>query len=76
VHDLTDRGFSVRIASRHPEPGRTLRQSGDVEVESVHADVNDDASVASAVAGAYGVVNAVSLYVEHGKQSFRKCGLT
>jgi NADH dehydrogenase len=70
VHDLVDRGFSVRIASRHPEPGRTLRQSGDAEVESVHADVNDDASVASAVAGAYGVVNAVSLYVEHGKQSF------
>jgi len=33
VHDLIDRGFSVRIASRHPEPGRTLRQSGDAEVE-------------------------------------------
>jgi uncharacterized protein YbjT (DUF2867 family) len=70
VRDLIDRGFSVRIASRHPEPGRTLRQSGDAEVESVHADVNDDASVASAVAGAYGVVNAVSLYVGHGNQSF------
>jgi NADH dehydrogenase len=39
-------------------------------VTSVAADVNDEAAVAAAVAGCYGVVNAVSLYVERGGQTF------
>jgi NADH dehydrogenase len=34
--------------------------------EAVRADVHDEASVAAMLAGAYGVVNAVSLYVERG----------
>jgi NADH dehydrogenase len=34
--------------------------------EVIEADVHDEASVAAALAGAYGVVNAVSLYVERG----------
>jgi uncharacterized protein YbjT (DUF2867 family) len=37
----------------------------------LHADVNDDAPVASAVNGAWAVVNAVSLYVERGKDTFQ-----
>jgi NADH dehydrogenase len=32
--------------------------------------LTDERSVADAVAGAYGVVNAVSLYVEHGRETF------
>jgi len=36
----------------------------------VHADVNDDGSVARAVAGAWAVVNTVSLYVERGEDTF------
>ena len=40
------------------------------DIESVHADVNDDGSVARAVAGACAVVNTVSLYVERGKDTF------
>jgi NADH dehydrogenase len=35
------------------------------------ASIDDDRSVAEAVTGAYGVVNAVSLYVEHGQQTFQ-----
>ena len=42
-----------------------------VAIESAHADVNDDGSVARAVAGAWAVVNAVSLYAERGKCTFR-----
>lgn len=34
------------------------------------ADINDEDAVAAAVAGAYGVVNAVSLYVERGTETF------
>jgi NADH dehydrogenase len=36
----------------------------------VEANIHDERSVADALAGAYGVVNVVSLYVEHGQQTF------
>jgi NADH dehydrogenase len=36
----------------------------------MRADINDEAAVAAAVAGAYGVVNAVSLYLERGTETF------
>ncbi len=70
VQRLLERDFSVRIASRHPE--RTAAHFPDVQfgVDSTHADINDDRSIAAAVAGAGGVVNAVSLYVESGRQTF------
>jgi NADH dehydrogenase len=46
--------------------------SGDVpNIETVRADANDEASVATAVSGAWAVVNAVSLYVEHGTCTFQ-----
>jgi NADH dehydrogenase len=64
VGRLLDHGFSVRVATRHPQ-----HQDRD-RVTSVAADVNDEAAVAAAVAGCYGVVNAVSLYVERGGQTF------
>jgi uncharacterized protein YbjT (DUF2867 family) len=71
VRHLRDADLAVRIASRHPNSADSLFP-GDVSgVECVHADVNDDGSVARAVAGAWGVVNAVSLYVEPGKCTFR-----
>ena len=38
-------------------------------IESVY-DANDDSSGAAAVAGTFAVANAVSLYVERGKQTF------
>src|SRR4051812_3720857 len=43
---------------------------GFVNMCTVAADVHDEAAVAAALAGAFGAVNAVSLYVEHGRESF------
>jgi uncharacterized protein YbjT (DUF2867 family) len=70
VRRLRCHGFPVRIASRHPD--RAFRHCGadDLQLRSVEADIHDEQSVADALAGAYGVVNAVSLYVEHGRESF------
>jgi NADH dehydrogenase len=39
-------------------------------IEAVHADVNNVGSVARAVAGAWAIVNTVSLYVERGEDTF------
>jgi NADH dehydrogenase len=70
VQHLLDHGFAVRIASRHPERGRTLFPAGPSGLEFLRAVVSDDQSVRSAVGEAFGVANAVSLYVERGTQSF------
>ena len=68
VRRLLERDFSVRVAARHPE--RVAALFPDVQLDAIHADVNDDRSVAAAVAGIAGVVNAVSLYRESGPQTF------
>jgi uncharacterized protein YbjT (DUF2867 family) len=57
-------GTRVRIASRHPA------QTEDVDIEPIVADAHDERAVAAAVSGADGVVNAISLYVEHGTDTF------
>jgi uncharacterized protein YbjT (DUF2867 family) len=64
VRHLSDSTVTVRIASRHP-----ARAEGDY-VEQVIADAHDERSVEAAVAGADGVVNAISLYAEHGGDTF------
>jgi NADH dehydrogenase len=70
VRHLRSRGFPVRIASRHPDRGHRQFGPDDPQLQSVQADIQDERSVADALAGAYGVVNAVSLYVEHGQETF------
>lgn len=70
VYHLRKRGFFVRIASRHAKHGRDLFGPDDAQSQSIEADIHDPASVAQALAGAYGVVNAVSLYVERGDATF------
>ena len=60
-------GATVRIASRHP-----IRNEGD-NLEQIAANANDEHSVEAAVLGADGVVNAISLYVEHGPDTFHWC---
>src|SRR6516164_4827351 len=57
-------GATVRIASRHPR-----RAEGD-GLEQIAADAHDERAVEAAVAAADGVVNAISLYVEHGADTF------
>ena len=62
---LLDHGCGVRIAARHAAaPGEAGQR--------VAADINDESAVAAAIAGASGVVNAVSLYVERGSQTFHR----
>ena len=70
VRHLRDRGFPVRIASRHPDRGHRLFGPDDPQLQSVEANIHDEGSVADALGGSYGVVNAVSLYVEHGQETF------
>ena len=66
VRHVRDKGFSVRIASRRPK-----RSSGNnPELRSIAADIRERQSIATAVEGAFGVVNAVSLYVERGTETF------
>src|SRR6266852_3025210 len=70
VRHLRKHGFCVRIASRHPDRGHRLFALDDPQLQSVKADIHDERSIADALARAYGVVNAVSLYVEHGQETF------
>ena len=70
VWHLRKAGFFVRIASRHPDRGHRLFGFDDPQLRSVEANIHDEQSIANALAGAYGVVNAVSLYVEHGRETF------
>jgi NADH dehydrogenase len=70
VRHVRDAGFGVRIASRHPERGRTLFAS-DAGFASIRADINDDGSIAAALARSFAAVNALSLYVERGRDTFR-----
>jgi uncharacterized protein YbjT (DUF2867 family) len=64
VRHLRESGTRVRVVSRHP--GR----AEDDGIEQIAADAHDERSVAAAVAGAEGIVNAISLYVEHGSDTF------
>ena len=70
VRHLRDREFPVRIASRHPDRGHSQLGRDDSQLRFVYADIHDERSVADALAGAYAVVNTVSLYVEHGQETF------
>jgi len=70
VRHLRYREFPVRIASRHPDRGHSQFGSDDPQLQFLEANIQDERSVADALAGAYGVVNAVSLYVEHGLETF------
>ncbi len=70
VRHLRKHEFSVRIASRHPDRAQKLFGLEDPHLQSVEADIHDERAVADALAGAYGAVNAVSLYVERGRETF------
>ena len=69
VRHLLDHGFPVRSASRHPERVGSASRP-DAAPETTKADIHDETTVAAALFGAYGAVNAVSLYVERGRETF------
>ncbi len=71
VQHLRDKGHIVQVASRHPENCGKHLGNDMTRLQPLAADIHDERSVAAAVAGAHGVVNAVSLYVEHGKDTFQ-----
>jgi uncharacterized protein YbjT (DUF2867 family) len=64
VCHLRESGARVRMVSRHRGQGE------DDGIERIAAKARDQRSVEAAVAGADGVVNAISLYVEHGSDTF------
>ncbi|MDE5440438.1 NAD(P)H-binding protein [Bradyrhizobium sp. CSA207] len=70
VRHLLDHEFTVRIASRHPDRGRGRPDPENPRLQSVEANIHDERSVANALVGVYGVVNAVSLYRERGAETF------
>jgi len=70
VRHLRKHDFSVRIASRHPDRSRKLFGSDDPCLQSVEVDIRDERMVADVLAGAHAAVNAVSLYVERGQETF------
>ncbi len=64
VRHLHEVGTKVRIVSRHQ--GR----AEDDGIEQIAADAHDERCVEAALADADGAVNAISLYVEHGSDTF------
>jgi uncharacterized protein YbjT (DUF2867 family) len=71
VEHLAGAGEIVRVAARRPERLRTgvnLPRNG--RAIPIAADVRDEKSVAAAVAGVEGVVNAVSAYIEKGDVTY------
>lgn len=70
VRHLLDHGFEVRAASRHPERVRSTLGADTPGLAAIRADIHDGDSIAVALAGASAAVNAVSLYVEHAKETF------
>lgn len=72
VRRLVGAGEVVRVATRHPaRAGAAVSPAEARRTVPIIADVRDEDSVAAAVAGADGVVNAVSAYVEKGDVTYR-----
>lgn len=72
VKRLLEGGFTVRAASRHSARVGPFFSSTGRMPEAVEADILDASSIGSAIAGSEAIVNAVSLYVEQGVQTFER----
>jgi uncharacterized protein YbjT (DUF2867 family) len=70
VRRLHEHGCAVRIASRHLGRAHALFGTDDPRLQAIEGDIRNRQSVADAIAGVRGVVNAVSLYVERGNETF------
>ena len=66
VRSLRANDFTVRVASRHPDKA----EHGDRKIQPIRADIRNPIAVEAALVNAWGVVNAVSLYVEQGSDTF------
>jgi uncharacterized protein YbjT (DUF2867 family) len=65
VRHLHELGTKVRVVSRHRG-----RAEDDGIIEPIAGDAHDERCVEAALTGADGAVNAISLYVEHGSDTF------
>ena len=71
VKRLAKAGYRLRIATRRPNEALFLKTNGTPgQIEIVQANIRDDASTEAALKGADGVVNAVGILFESGKQKF------
>jgi uncharacterized protein YbjT (DUF2867 family) len=70
VDRLRKHDFIVRVASRHANRSRELFGPDGPQFQSLEVDIHDAQAVADALAGSYAAVNAVSLYVERGGETF------
>ncbi|WP_454616738.1 complex I NDUFA9 subunit family protein [Bradyrhizobium cenepequi] len=70
VRHLRNHEFPVRIASRHPDRAHRQSDAGKPQLQFVEANIHDERSVADALVGAYGAINAVSLYREREAETF------
>ena len=70
IRQLQKHGYAVRAASRRAGRGHWPPSVNGPQPQSVAADIHDERSVAGALDGAHAAVNAVSLYVERGRQTF------
>ena len=71
VKRLAERGAVVVAVSRHASEALFLKPFGDVgQVALVDADLNDEAALARALAGAEAVVSSVGILYERGRQRF------
>jgi uncharacterized protein YbjT (DUF2867 family) len=68
---LHEAGIGLRIGSRHPDRSQRLF-GGDTDLlQSIGVDIHNEGSLQKAITGADAIVDAVSLYVEHGFETFR-----
>jgi len=79
VSRLASEGVLVRVAVRNPQNFRINETSGQIRtrIETVRADVRDEASVGRALEGSDAAINAVALYTESGSETFEavhECG--
>lgn len=73
VQSLLEKAFRVRAVSRHPHRAKPKAAATAPNMpEPIEADILDASSIGSAVTGSYAVVNATSLYVEHGDVTFER----
>ena len=73
VKTLAAEGKDVRVGVRHPRRASFLQRYGrDGQIEPVHADVWDEATVATAVKESASVINCVGHYLERGGATFER----
>ena len=71
VKRLAKAGYRLRIATRRPNEALFLKTNGTPgQIEIIQANIRDAASTEVALKGADGVVNAVGILFESGKQKF------